>query len=179
VIGAATDAASALLIDPSLADRITIVAMAFDTWPEGHDPWNVKNDVKAWQVLLESRAPIVVGDTNVTRRHLAISRKKAHDLLHGHGAAGAFLADLVQDRLDQHGDVVQSVTGSREAWPIWDEVVTAHLLGLTKTETHPRPALRDDLTFDHSQPHGTIDWITAVDSDRLWSDLAAKIDPKS
>ena len=54
VLGAATDVASALLIDPTLADRITIVAMGFDGWPEGRDPWNVKNDVRAWRVLLES-----------------------------------------------------------------------------------------------------------------------------
>ena len=42
----------------------------------------------------------------------------------------------------------------------------------------PAPApLRDDLTFDHSRPRGTIEWITAIDEDRLWADLAAKLGP--
>src|SRR5205807_5297772 len=45
VIGPATDVASALLLDPTLADRIEVVAMAFDRWPEGGDPFNVHNDV--------------------------------------------------------------------------------------------------------------------------------------
>ena len=54
--------------------------------------------------------------------------------------------------------------------------MTAHLLGLTRTKTHPRPVLRDDLTFDHSHPRGTIDWITEVDERRLWNDLAAQLD---
>ena len=68
VIGAATDVASALLVDPSLAERVEIVAMAFGKWPDGGDEFNVKNDVKAWQVLLESSAPIVVSDGAVALR---------------------------------------------------------------------------------------------------------------
>src|SRR5262245_27910074 len=35
VIGSATDVASALLMDPTLAERLDVVAMAFETWPEG------------------------------------------------------------------------------------------------------------------------------------------------
>jgi purine nucleosidase len=178
IIGPATDVASALLVDPTLADRITIVAMGFDSWPEGKDPWNVKNDVRAWQVVLESRAPIVVGDAAVTRRHLLMTRPKAHALLDGHGEVGRFLTSLLVSWLDRNAELVTSVTGDKDAWPIWDEVVTAHLLGLSKTETRPRPALRDDLTFDHSRPKGTIGWVTAIDDDRLWRDLSGKIDGK-
>src|SRR5947209_11522405 len=33
VIGSATDVASALLIDPELADRIEVVAVGYDRWP--------------------------------------------------------------------------------------------------------------------------------------------------
>ena len=70
MIGAATDVASALLIDPTWADRVQIVAMAFEGWPEGGDPWNVKNDVRAWQVVMDSRVPLVVGDAKITRKRL-------------------------------------------------------------------------------------------------------------
>ena len=38
MIGPATDVASALLIDPTIADRIAVVAMAFDDWDRGGDP---------------------------------------------------------------------------------------------------------------------------------------------
>ena len=70
VIGAATDAASALLTDPTWADRVMIVAMGFNGYPSGGDPWNVKNDPIAWRTLLESRVPIVVGDVEITKRLL-------------------------------------------------------------------------------------------------------------
>src|SRR5438874_103672 len=79
VVGAATDVASALLVEPTWAERVSIVAMGFEGWPAGGDPWNVKNDVKAWQVLLDSRAPIVVGDSTVTKRDLLMTPARARD----------------------------------------------------------------------------------------------------
>ena len=51
----------------------------------------------------------------------------------------------------------------------------AHLLGMTTTETKPRPRLRVDLTFDLDRPRGTIEWVTAIDEVRLWADLVARI----
>jgi purine nucleosidase len=177
VIGAATDVASALLIDPSLGDRVAIVAMGFDSWPEGKDVWNVKNDVRAWQVLLGSRVPIVVGDSAVTGLHLQMTPARAHRLLDDRNEPGPALASDLQAWLARNAGLAASATGSAEAWPIWDEVTIAHLLGLTRTTSHPRPSLRDDLTFDHARPRGTIEWITAIDSDRLWADLAAKLGP--
>ena len=38
VIGSATDVASALLVEPTVAERLDVVAMAFETWPEGGTP---------------------------------------------------------------------------------------------------------------------------------------------
>jgi len=49
VIGAATDSASALMLDPTLGERIEVIAMGFDDWAEGGDSWNVKNDPQAWR----------------------------------------------------------------------------------------------------------------------------------
>jgi hypothetical protein len=53
-IGAATDVASAILEDPSIVDRIQVVAMGFESWPKGGDEYNVVNDVNAWQVIMQS-----------------------------------------------------------------------------------------------------------------------------
>ena len=64
-MGPATDIASALLIEPRLADRIEVVALAFDRYPEGGDGWNVRNDIRAWQILLASRTPITVASVRL------------------------------------------------------------------------------------------------------------------
>jgi len=177
VAGAATDVASALLIDPTLAERIEIVAMGFEGWPDGGDPWNVKNDPRAWQVLLASSAPVIVGDAQVTLRRLRLTRDEARDLLADRGAAGRYLAALHTAWLDREPKLCAQVTGSRDAWAVWDQVIVAHLLGLTKAATHPRPTLGDDLRFaGPAQGGGTITWVTDIDADRLWKHLTECLD---
>ncbi len=175
VLGAATDVASALLTDPSWADRVKLVAMGFKGYPQGGDPWNVKNDPAAWRILLDSKAPIVVGDADVTRRLLRMTPDRAHTLLSTLGDPAPLLLNRFDSWIAQNAKLVQKETGSTIVWPIWDEVTTAYLLGMTTVESRPRPRLRDDLGFDLDQPKGTIDWVTSIDEGKLWPDLVAKI----
>ena len=175
VLGAATDVASALLIDPTWADRITIVAMGFDNYPKGGDPWNVKNDPIAWRILLGSAAPIAVGDTEVTRKELRMTPDRAHTLLAQLPEPGGLLLARFDAFMAHNAKLAQRETGSQIVWPIWDEVVPAVLFGAAKVETRPRPRLKDDLGFDLENPRGTIDWVTAIDDGKLWGDLVTKI----
>ncbi len=175
VLGAATDVASALLTDPTWGDRVTLVAMGFNGYPQGGDPWNVKNDPIAWRVLLDSRVPIVVGDVEITKRVLRMTPDRAHTLLTMLPDPAPLLLNRFDAWIAQNAKVAQDQTGSPIVWPIWDEVTTAYLLGMAKAESRPRPRLRDDLTFDLDSPKGTIDWITSIDEGKLWPDLVAKI----
>lgn len=171
VIGAATDLASALLIDASLGDRIEIIAMAFDAWPDGGDSFNVRNDLSAWRVLLASTAPITVGDAVVTRRDLALTSRQAEQWLGG-GFVGDYLIELLSGWIDAHPELVRRVTGDPSSWPVWDQVVVAHLLGMTVTEARSRPHVRDDYRFDHSASNDQfISWVTRIDAARLWGNL--------
>jgi inosine-uridine preferring nucleoside hydrolase len=85
VIGSATDIASALLLDPTLADRIEVIAVAFDRWPQGGDPWNVRNGVRAWQIHVASRVPLAIGPTETCVRPLVLARTAARDMLSSAG----------------------------------------------------------------------------------------------
>jgi inosine-uridine nucleoside N-ribohydrolase len=73
--GATTDVASALLGDPALPERVEILTMSFDSWPEGIDPWNIKNDPLAYKVILDSDAPITIGSGDVCRAHLKLRKR--------------------------------------------------------------------------------------------------------
>jgi purine nucleosidase len=181
VLGAATDVGSALLIDPRLGDRIEIIAMAFDGWPDGHDGFNVRNDVTAWQVILESSAPITCGDAASTIRHLALTVEEANTLFGEYGELGRYLVQLLDDWLVKNDWMAKDCTGDPKSWPVWDEVVVAHLLGLTHWVTHARPALNARETgpeFDHMDAPlagRTIGWIQIIDQDRLWQDLRDRL----
>ena len=152
--------------------------MAFDRWPEGGDSWNVKNDVRAWQILLRSGIRITVGDAKVTRRELALTPERATALLKDTGTAGQYLVDQLKDWLRRNGPFSEKVTGEKNTWPVWDEVVVADLLDMTQADVRPRPELNDDLSFRHPLDVGdgrTIRWITAMDTAALWQDLQSAL----
>lgn len=171
-IGAATDVASALLREPSLAERARIVAMAFHSVERGGREFNVENDPSAWQVILEAPVPLTVGPAATCLRDLLMTLERAQTLFAGCGEAGEYLVGLLRWWLESQPRTVQAVTGRSDAWPVWDEIVTAYLLGWTQTQTLPRPRLLDNLDLEFVPGEGHVEWIRAVDSEKLWGDLA-------
>jgi len=172
-IGAATDAASALLLDPSLAQRVRMVSMAFHSVQNGGREFNVQNDPKAWQVILDSSLPLTIGCAEMCIRCLTLSREQAMERFGGISPAADYLVGLLEWWFAEQPDPCRQVTGREDAWPIWDETVTAHLLGLTEVELLPRPRLLDNLDLEFRASGDTVRWIQAVHHDALWSDLMA------
>jgi inosine-uridine nucleoside N-ribohydrolase len=172
-IGAATDAASALLLEPSLAQRVRMVSMAFHSVQQGGREFNVQNDPKAWQVILETSVPLTIGCAEMCIRCLTLSRAQAKELFGGVSPAADYLVGLLEWWFAEHPDLCRQVTGREDAWPIWDETVTAHVLGWTEVELLPRPRLLDNLDLEFPVGGDTVRWIKAVHSDALWSDLLA------
>ncbi len=175
-IGATTDVASAFLRDPTLGDRVEILTMGFNSWPKGTDPWNIKNDPLAYQVILDSPAPITIGGADVCQQHLMLDDKSAAKILQGHGEFAEWLNTLFQNWVTNNADLVASVVKPR-SWVIWDTVVATHLLGFTNEKTYPRPALNlADQTFSFPETQKTIHWITSIDQVRMWDDFIRRLD---
>lgn len=175
-IGAATDVASALLTDPSLADRIRVVAMAFKSLqPTGPAEFNVQNDPHAWQAILQSKVPLVVGTGDVCRATLSLNYAQAEALLKDHGPIGAWLWD------DYRKWYFRQVKPPRVAdfsknWVIWDVITLAYVRGLTTGVTVPRPSLTDGMRFEPSTTGGTMENISALDTPRLWREFLTDVD---
>ncbi len=177
VTGAATDLASAILKDPSICDRVSVVAMGFDDWPGGRDGFNVKNDPLAWRILLGSEVPLVVGSGALTTRGLRLTRSQAGALMRAHGPVGQYLFSLLDAWLTKQAPLVAQLVAP-ETWVIWDEVVVAYALGMARGREVPRPALQADLSFSHPETSRRLTWLTEVDTDRFWRDLTQKIDAR-
>ncbi|MGH9342365.1 MAG: nucleoside hydrolase [Terriglobia bacterium] len=174
-IGAATDVASAILEDPTIVDRIRVVAMAFKNWRQGGPEFNVANDVKAWQVILNSNVPVVVGCGDVCRASLALTFTGARGLISEHGPVGAWLWGEYQAWYFRFVKPLRKDDFSKP-WIIWDTITLAYVGGMTTQQTYPRPRLNNDMTFDHIRTDKTITWITGVDSKRMWADFLNKLD---
>src|SRR5215469_3701146 len=75
--GATTDVASALLEDPTLPERVEILTMGFNSWPQGTDPWNIKNDPLAsalWILLSDCHKTLASPPTEFFRAGPNIGR---------------------------------------------------------------------------------------------------------
>jgi len=174
-IGAATDVASAILEDPGIANRIRVVAMGFNRWPDGGDEFNVANDPRAWQVILSSEVPVVIGSGDVCRAYLALTPAQAQALVADHGPLGAWLWDEYQDWYYRNVKPLRKDDLSKP-WIIWDIITAAYVEGLATGESKPRPRLGDNMIFEHPTTDSTITWVTSVDSKRLWTEFVARMD---
>ncbi len=174
-IGAATDVASAILKDPSITTRIEVVAMGFKSLKDGGKEFNIQNDPKAWQAILDSSVALTIGAADVCQRDLAMSFNHAKNLLAQRGPIGAWLWTEYQDWYFRNVKPLRKNDFSRP-WVIWDTVTLAHVEHLTTEEEIPRPKLNDDLSFGEQSGKGTIRWVTKIDSQRLWTDFCARVD---
>src|SRR3954470_6022355 len=120
--GPATDIASAVLAEPAVASRVEVAALAFDHYPQGGDGWNVRNDVAAWQALLDAEVPVTTASGYVALDDLNLTRAESGTMMRDLGAPGAYLACLHATWLDAFGDVFGDVfaneTGGTDRWPV-------------------------------------------------------------
>jgi purine nucleosidase len=173
-IGAATDVASAILKDPGIVDRIEVVAMGFRNLAEGGKEYNVENDPHAWQAILDSAVPVTIGSGDVCQKDLAITFEHAKSYLSNLGAVGAWLWDEYRTWYFHNLKPLREDDFSKP-WVIWDIIVLAYEQGMTTQDKIPRPALADSLAFEKTGTAQTINWITGVDSSRMWDDFARKL----
>jgi inosine-uridine nucleoside N-ribohydrolase len=174
-IGAATDVASAILEDPGVTSRIAIVAMGFQSLTEGGNEYNVQNDPKAWQVILDSDVPVTIGAGDVCKRDLALTFEGAKKLISMHGSVGAWLWHEYQAWYYRFVKPLR-IDDFSKPWVIWDTVVLAYEQGMTTQESIPRPRLADNLAFEQVKTDKKITWITSIDSTRMWGDFIPKLD---
>jgi inosine-uridine nucleoside N-ribohydrolase len=174
-VGAVTDVASAILLDPSIVDRIEVIDMGFNEWPAGGDGFNILNDIKAAQVIFESDVPVVVGCARVCRDNLALGFDQAKEMVSMRGPIGKWLWEEYQAYYYRFIKPLRKDDFSKP-WVIWDTITIAYLLGMTEHATYKRPLMKDDMSFEPVETEKTLIWITDVDEERMWADFLQKVD---
>ncbi|HEY8966751.1 MAG TPA: nucleoside hydrolase [Candidatus Methylacidiphilales bacterium] len=171
-IAAPTNIASALLIEPRIAERIVLV------WLGGHAPYwphtrefNLEQDVHASRILLESAAPLILLPCYPVTSHLITTVPELAEHLAPHSRLGAYLTEIVR-----------SYAGNPPGWSknIWDISASAWLVNpdWVKTEEKPCPVLRDDLTWETdpaaSAGRRTVRIARELDRDKIFADFFVK-----
>ncbi len=168
-LGALTNIASALLLEPSLVERLIVVWLgghAFH-WPHNQE-FNLKQERAATRVLLASGVPLVLIPCMGVTSHLRTTVPEIERYVEPQGKIGQFLAERFK-----------SYESGHEGWSkeIWDLAPVAYLLDETWAPTSlvPTPGLNDDLTWKHSSDSTTMRVATFVDRDPIFRDLFKKL----
>jgi len=167
-IGAATNVASALLLEPKIAEYIVLV------WLGGHAPYwpntrefNLKQDLHAARVLLDNDVPLVLIPCNPVASHLITTVAELEEQLAPHSKLGAYLTKIVHDH-----------KGNPPGWSkiIWDISASAWVIepDWVPTDPVPSPILRDDLTWELRSDRRQILVARQVHRNKIFGDFFAK-----
>ena len=173
-IGAPTNVASAILLDPTIIENIVVV------WLGGHAlhwdhtrEFNLMQDPAASRVLLDSGVPLVLLPCMGVVQMLATTIPELAHFLDGAGGAAQFLFERVRDFPDKPAD----------SWcwhkVIWDVAATSWIINpeWCPSSLLTSPVLRDDLTWDTAPApdRHLIRYVHEVKRDRMFADLFRKL----
>ena len=168
-IGAITNVASALLLDPGIADRIVVV------WLGGHSLWwkdtlefNLKQDIPAAQVVFDSGAPLVHVPCAGVTTHLATTVPELEHYLKGRSSIGDYLVEIVSGYTDQPF-----------GWSkvIWDVATIAWLINPSWVPTNlvHSPIVTTEGTWSVDESRHLIRSAIYVNRDPIFADLFRKL----
>lgn len=177
VLGCPTHVASALLIEPRIAERIVVV------WTSGypsHAPqvnhsFNLEQDLHASRVLFDSAVPLVYLPGFHVGAQLRLSLPEVERWVQPGGAIGGYLHHLFTHNplWEQHG--VQDFFA--HSWVIWDLICVAWLLqpDWVPSELVPTPMLDDDKRWQPRPGAWLMREAHAVKRDAVFRDLFQKL----
>lgn len=174
-LGALTNTASALLMEPAIARRMTVVWIGGNAYPQGGWEYNLKNDVAAARHVFQSAVPLWQVPRNVYQMML-VSVAELAVQVRPYGEIGAYLfSHLVEWGHTFWGKRSQLRTG--ECWFLGDSPAVGLLLNEHEFHYHMQraPFIRDDMTYDPSTGNREIRIYDSIDSRFILQDLYAKL----
>ena len=168
-IGCVTNAASAILLEPAIIDRIVIVMLGGQDfeWPTARE-FNLQQDIPAVQVLFESGVPIVQISAVRQALSLGLTYPEVKEYVKGCGEIG----DLLADRYEEQSNLTP---GYRR--PIWDLSAIAWIINpdWAKSTLRPRPNLTDDAYWSDNFFGKPMRQVVLLDVSGIFMDLFAKL----
>lgn len=171
-IGAVTNVASAILINPGIIDRIVIIWLAGNSydWPDNRE-FNLSQDVAAARVIFGSGAAVVQLPCMGVVSAFTTTGPELEYWLRGKNALCDYLADVTTK------EAALCHSGNFWSRPIWDVTAVAWLLDgdftLDRLERSPIPQYDHHYSFDKTRHF--IKYVYHIKRDNLFGDLFTKL----
>ncbi len=172
-IGAPTNVAAALLIDPSIAEKIVVIFLAGypSAAPHGDDSFNLVQDRHATNVLFESGVPLIYQPGYHVAEVLGFSLPDCERWMKGRGPLGDLLHDIyVNNPIDPDVERVG------RSWVIWDVIAIAWLLDPTWAPTFETARARVTERHTWEPIEGRMHEAYRVQRNEIFGDFLAKLE---
>ena len=168
-IGAITNVASALLLAPEIVRNIVVVWLGGHAlnWPHTRE-FNLKQDVPAAQIVLDSGVPFIIVPCYGVTSHLLTTLPELQRCIGGVSRVGDYLCQIFSEyRPDSFA--ASSV--------IWDISTIAWLIDPTwvPCDLAPSPVLTDQVTWSVDRSRHLVRVANFVQRDPIFRDLFGKI----
>jgi inosine-uridine nucleoside N-ribohydrolase len=168
-IGAITNIASAILMEPAIVGKIVVVWLgghAF-SWPDTQE-FNLRQDVPASRLIFDCGVPLIHIPCNGVTTHLTTTVPELNAYLHGKSGLGTYLTDIVKEctaGLSAASRVIWDVAAV--AWLVDPEWVPSALVH--------SPVLTDQVTYSSDPRRHFIRSAYFVKRDAIFADLFRKL----
>lgn len=169
-IGAITNVASAILMEPRIVEKIVVVWLGGHAlfWPNNLE-FNLRQDVPAAQVVFDCGVPLIHLPCMGVTTHLLTTVAELEAYVSGRGAIGDYLVEIVKGYHDDH-----------KGWSkvIWDIAAIAHILDAswTPTDLVHSPILTDNATWSFDRSRHLIRSANYIHRDPIFRDLFTKLE---
>ncbi|MBO7747699.1 nucleoside hydrolase [Paenibacillus sp. MWE-103] len=169
-IGAITNVASAILLEPRIIERIVVIWLGGHAlhWPDTRE-FNLYQDVPAARVVLDSGVPLVLIPCMGVTTHLRTTLAEIEAYVKDKGPIGRYLYETYRNCSPDH------VGYSRV---IWDMTTVAYLVNdeyLPSSLVHS-PVLSDDGRWSMDKTRHLIRYVDYVERDGVFKDLFRKLE---
>jgi purine nucleosidase len=169
-IGAITNVASAILMEPRIIERIVVVWLGGHSlhWPHTKE-FNLMQDVHASRIILNSGVPLVLVPCEGVTTHLASTTPEMEKYVQPLGEIGAFLFQRFYEYTDDHFAYSKVV---------WDMAAIAYLLNenWTPSQIVHSPVLTDQLTWSVDRSRHFIRYVDRLHRDAIFKDFFQKLE---
>jgi len=168
-VGCITNVASAILIEPEIIKNIVIVWLGGNSlnWPHQKE-FNLMQDVKAAQVVLNSGVPMVIMPCQPVVAHFHTTIPEMQYYLKGKNPLSDYLLNMTIE-----------YSGGRDYWSkvIWDVTAVAWLVNSSwlPTNIEHSPVLTDQVTYSIDHTRHFIRMATSLNRDAIFGDLFRKL----
>jgi purine nucleosidase len=173
-IGAITNVASAILIEPKIIEKIVVV------WLGGHalhwedtKEFNLKQDILSSRLIFDCGVPLVLIPCMGVTSHLHTTLSEIENFVVGKGEIGDFLAERFKTYHDDHYAYSKV---------IWDISAIAYLINNDEsvpTQLVHSPILTDQVTYSFDSSRHFIRYAHHVNRDVIFKDLFTKLAKES